>query len=173
MMVTASIVDLALLFGVAQGAQPGPLCGAWSHSEVITLWCDIPLGNRRYCLLLIILKDSYIMDIANGPASVESFEEQSEVDYSSARSGSASPQPEADIDRKSGNKLKNEDRSGVEDKSKGEDESEVDAKLAERLSSLIESANERVVPLCKMIRKVSISFVSFSQSSTEFIARNC
>ena len=29
-----------------------------------------------------------------------------------------------------------------------------DAELAERLSSLIEDANRRVVPLCKMIRKV-------------------
>jgi hypothetical protein len=32
-----------------------------------------------------------------------------------------------------------------------------DAELAERLSSLIEDANRRVVPLCKMIRQVSFS----------------
>lgn len=32
---------------------------------------------------------------------------------------------------------------------------EEDKKLAERLSALIEDANSRVVPLCKMIRKVS------------------
>lgn len=29
-----------------------------------------------------------------------------------------------------------------------------DAELAERLSSIIEAANEKVIPLCKMIRKV-------------------
>lgn len=34
------------------------------------------------------------------------------------------------------------------------DEKEVDAKLAERLSVLIEEANERVVPLVKMVRQV-------------------
>ena len=31
-----------------------------------------------------------------------------------------------------------------------------DAELAERLSSIIEGTNERVIPLCKMIRKVVI-----------------
>ena len=34
------------------------------------------------------------------------------------------------------------------------DEQEVDKKLAERLSILIEAANEKVVPLVKMVRKV-------------------
>lgn len=38
-----------------------------------------------------------------------------------------------------------------------------DAELADRLSSLIEDANRRVVPLCKMIRKVR--FPSSSSSS--------
>jgi hypothetical protein len=35
-----------------------------------------------------------------------------------------------------------------------EDEKKTDEKLAERLSALIEDANSRVGPLCKMIRKV-------------------
>ena len=35
------------------------------------------------------------------------------------------------------------------------DEQEVDVKLAERLSIIIESANEKVVPLVKMVRHVS------------------
>ena len=36
------------------------------------------------------------------------------------------------------------------------DEQEVDVKLAERLSVLIEEANERVVPLVKMVRQVRL-----------------
>lgn len=39
--------------------------------------------------------------------------------------------------------------------SRTEDEKNIDKQLAERLSSLIEDANSRVIPLCKMIRKVS------------------
>jgi hypothetical protein len=35
-----------------------------------------------------------------------------------------------------------------------EDEKKADNKLAERLSALIEDANSRVGPLCKMIRRV-------------------
>lgn len=38
-----------------------------------------------------------------------------------------------------------------------DDQKKKDVETAERLSSLIEDANSRVVPLCRMIRKVSIS----------------
>jgi len=37
-----------------------------------------------------------------------------------------------------------------------EDQKKADAELANRLSALIEDANSRVVPLCQMIRKVSL-----------------
>ena len=37
------------------------------------------------------------------------------------------------------------------------DQKKQDAELAERLSSIIEGTNERVTPLCKMIRKVGVS----------------
>jgi hypothetical protein len=37
-----------------------------------------------------------------------------------------------------------------------EDEKAADNKLAERLSALIDDANSRVGPLCKMIRKVCL-----------------
>ena len=36
------------------------------------------------------------------------------------------------------------------------DQTKQDAILAERLSSIIEGTNERVIPLCKQIRKVGI-----------------
>ena len=39
-----------------------------------------------------------------------------------------------------------DDRSAIQKKQ--------DAELAERLSSIIDNTNERVLPLCKMIRKV-------------------
>lgn len=49
--------------------------------------------------------------------------------------------------------------SKVEEKAKGDDRSQQeidqDNALAERLSSIIENANQRVVPICEMIRKVS------------------
>jgi hypothetical protein len=44
------------------------------------------------------------------------------------------------------------DTSSVE---RTDDEKKADAELANRLAALIEDANSRVVPLCKMIRKVS------------------
>ena len=43
------------------------------------------------------------------------------------------------------------------------DEKQADKELAERLSSLIEDANSRVVPLTKMIRKVSYFVESRTQ----------
>lgn len=43
--------------------------------------------------------------------------------------------------------------------SRSDEEKKVDTQLAERLSNLIEDANKRVVPLCKMIRKVSIRLI--------------
>lgn len=46
-------------------------------------------------------------------------------------------------------------RSASGDDPRSEKQKTVDAQLAERLSSLIEDANKRVIPLCKMIRKVS------------------
>jgi hypothetical protein len=36
------------------------------------------------------------------------------------------------------------------------DQKKQDAELAERLSSIIEGTNERVIPLCNLIRKVGI-----------------
>ena len=39
---------------------------------------------------------------------------------------------------------------------------EADKQLAERLSALIEDANSRVVPLCRMIRKVIMTLVGHS-----------
>jgi hypothetical protein len=44
--------------------------------------------------------------------------------------------------------------SGTDERSPAEKKE--DAELAERLSSIIEDANSRVIPLCKMIRKVCI-----------------
>ena len=46
-----------------------------------------------------------------------------------------------------------------------DEEKQKDAEIAERLARLIEDANSRVVPLCKMIRKVSVI------SSSLFIIR--
>lgn len=46
-----------------------------------------------------------------------------------------------------------ENRAGEED-NRSPEEIKKEDELAERLSSLIEDANKRVVPLCKMIRKV-------------------
>lgn len=46
------------------------------------------------------------------------------------------------------------DNASVAD-SRSEEQIEKDKELAERLSSIIEDANNRVIPLCKMIRKVS------------------
>ncbi|KAJ3852746.1 hypothetical protein EV368DRAFT_40389 [Lentinula lateritia] len=43
--------------------------------------------------------------------------------------------------------------SSTTDDNRTEEQKEADKKLAERLSALIEDANSRVVPLCKMIRK--------------------
>jgi hypothetical protein len=44
------------------------------------------------------------------------------------------------------------------DKRTEEDEF-VDNKLADELSQIIESANEKVIPVCDMIRKVSVVFL--------------
>jgi hypothetical protein len=40
------------------------------------------------------------------------------------------------------------------------EQKKMDAELAERLSSIIENANSRVIPLCKMIRKVLSAVVN-------------
>ena len=47
------------------------------------------------------------------------------------------------------------------------DEQEVDKKLAERLSILIEAANEKVVPLVKMVRKKIESFEAKSEDDRD------
>lgn len=43
--------------------------------------------------------------------------------------------------------------------SRTDDQKQQDEELAERLSSIIEDANSKVVPICKMIRKVCRLFV--------------
>lgn len=47
------------------------------------------------------------------------------------------------------------DNASVAD-SRSEEQIQKDNELAERLSSIIEDANNRVIPLCKMIRKVGL-----------------
>lgn len=46
-------------------------------------------------------------------------------------------------------------------------EEEEDAKLAERLSIMIEEANQRIVPLCKMIRQVSLHTMPIVDAQNE------
>ena len=46
--------------------------------------------------------------------------------------------------------------SAVDDRT--DDEKKTDKELAERLSVLIENANERLIPLVRMIRKVNLHF---------------
>ncbi|KAF5361145.1 hypothetical protein D9758_009018 [Tetrapyrgos nigripes] len=52
-----------------------------------------------------------------------------------------------------GNKAPSQSSISAEEGGRTDEEKKEDAELANRLSALIEDANERVVPLCKMIRK--------------------
>ena len=47
------------------------------------------------------------------------------------------------------------------------DQKKQDAELAERLSSIIEGTNERVIPLCKLIRKVNILAFYISRNNPD------
>jgi hypothetical protein len=51
-------------------------------------------------------------------------------------------------------KIDEDSEAGYGEDPRTDDQKKVDKQLAERLSVLIEDANERVVPLVKMIRKV-------------------
>lgn len=62
-----------------------------------------------------------------------------------------------------GEQLKNAPPPSTTNPDRTDEDKQKDAEIAERLSRLIEDANSRVVPLCKMIRKVS-SIVNYIQS---------
>lgn len=49
-----------------------------------------------------------------------------------------------------------DDNASIRSDDRTAEQKKQDIELAERLSSIIEDANSRVIPLCKMIRKVSV-----------------
>lgn len=63
-------------------------------------------------------------------------------------------QPQIDVEHDIGSDTTTDDRTDAQ--------KEADKQLAERLSALIEDANSRVVPLCKMIRKVITTLAGHS-----------